>query len=337
MKIKHKLLVAATAIIAAFGINTTTTHAAKYSKTEAKQVRQFQKRYHALSKVKYNKQNIYAQQPNFGLPFSAGVINPSYIPDTMSYVNYYRSLAGLPTELNHADDNSHAQIGAAALAAVNAKKDLNVHGLLGSTRPFYFNETDWNIAENSTLGNVNFLESNNGATAGDIVTDLIREDNNIAGKGNIGHRALILSARATRMGIGAAYGDGVSNNVLYSVQNGWFADDILRDPVVDTMVYPARRVFPYELVGKKTPWSFSTTKKITGTPKIYITDMTTKKRYRATQVRNFGTTFYGDGYTTTITYQPGKTKLINTHKYKVKIGKYYTYTFRFFRQKGHLK
>ena len=87
----------------------------------------------------------------------------------------------------------------------------------------------------------------------------------------------------------------------------------------------------------QTPWSFSTTKKITGTPKIYITDMTTKKRYRATQVRNFGTTFYGDGYTTTITYQPGKTKLINTHKYKVKIGKYYTYTFRFFRQKGHLK
>ena len=72
-----KLLVAATAIIAAFGINTTTTHAAKYSKTEAKQVRHFQKRYHALSKVKYNKQNIYAQQPNFGLPFSAGSLNPS--------------------------------------------------------------------------------------------------------------------------------------------------------------------------------------------------------------------------------------------------------------------
>lgn len=337
MKFKHKLLVAATAIIAALGINANPAFAAKYSKTEAKQVWQFQRQYYSLSKIKYTKQNIYQQQPNFGLPFSAGVLNPTYIPDTMDYVNYYRSLAGLPTELNHADDNTHAQIGAAALAAVNATKDLKVHGLLGYTRPFYFNGDDWNTAENSTLGNVNFLESNNGATAGDIVTDLICEDNNIASKGNIGHRALILSARATRMGIGAAYGNGVSNNVLYSVQNGWFADDILRDPVIDTMVYPSRRVFPYELVGKKTPWSFSTTKKITGTPKICITDMTTKKRYRATQVRNFGTTFYGDGYTTTITYQPGKTKLVNTHKYKVKIGKYYTYTFRFFRQKGHLK
>lgn len=179
------------------------------------------------------------------------------------------------------------------------------------------------------------MESNNGATAGEIVTDLIREDNNIAGKGNIGHRALILSARATRMGVGAAYGR--NSNVLYSVQNGWFADDILRQPVVNTMVYPARRVFPYELVGKKTPWSFSTTKRIMGTPKIYITDITAKRRYRATQVRNFGKAFYGDGYATTITYQPGKTKLINTHKYKVKIGKYYTYTFRFFRQNSKLK
>lgn len=253
----------------------------------------------------------------------------------MDYVNYYRALAGLPTELNHAEDNSAAQLGATALAAVNARQDLKVHGLLGYTRPYYFSEQDWNIAENSTLGNINFLESNNGATAGEIVTDLIREDNNIVGKGNIGHRTLILSARATRMGVGAAYGR--NSNVLYSVQNGWFADDILRQPVVNTMVYPARRVFPYELVGKKTPWSFSTTKRIMGTPKIYITDITAKRRYRTTQVRNFGKAFYGDGYATTITYQPGKTKLINTHKYKVKIGKYYTYTFRFFRQNSKLK
>lgn len=335
MKLKHILLVAATAIIAALGINTTPAFAAKYSKSEAKQVRRFQRQYHDLSTVKYTKKSIYLQEPNFGTPFSPGVLDPSYIPTTMDYVNYYRDLAGLPNELNHAEDNSAAQLGAAALAAVNARQDLKVHGLLGYTRPYYFSEQDWNIAENSTLGNINFLESNNGATAGEIVTDLIREDNNIAGKGNIGHRALILSARATRIGVGAAYGR--NSNVLYSVQNGWFADDILRQPVINTMVYPARRVFPYELVGKKTPWSFSTTKRITSTPKIYITDMTTKKRHRATQVRNFGRAFYGDGYATTITYQPGKTKLVNTHKYKVKIGKYYTYTFRFFRQNSKLK
>ncbi|WP_172987123.1 hypothetical protein [Lactobacillus helveticus] len=78
-------------------------------------LRQFQRQYYSLSKIKYTKQNIYQQQPNFGLPFSAGVLNPTYIPDTMDYVNYYRSLAGLPTE-------------------------LKVHGLLGYMRPFYFNK-----------------------------------------------------------------------------------------------------------------------------------------------------------------------------------------------------
>lgn len=188
MKIKHKLLVAATAIIAALGINANHAFAAKYSKTEAKQIRQFQRQYHNLATVRYNKQNLYLQEPNLALPFSPGVLDPSYIPTTMDYVNYYRALAGLPTELNHAEDNSAAQLGATALAAVNARQDLKVHGLLGYTRPYYFSEQDWNIAENSTLGNINFLESNNGATAGEIVTDLIREDNNIAGKGNIGHR-----------------------------------------------------------------------------------------------------------------------------------------------------
>jgi hypothetical protein len=128
----------------------------------------------------------------------------------------------------------------------------------------------------------------------------------------------------------------MSTDMLYSVEYGLFADDILRAPVKSRIVYPAAKVFPYELVGKYTPWSYSTTKQISSKPKIYITDLTKnkKKRYRATQVRNFKTLFYGEGYATTITYRPGKVKLVNTHKYKVQIGKYYTYTFRFFRQKG---
>lgn len=251
----------------------------------------------------------------------------------MDYVNYYRDLMGLPSEANPDDANRSAQIGAASLAAVNASASLQAHGLINYLRPNYISENDWAIAENATLGNINFLADAHSASAGEIVTDLMREDNNIAGAGNIGHRAIILSTRATRMGIGAAY--GMSTDMLYSVEYGLFADDILRAPVKSRIVYPAAKVFPYELVGKDTPWSYSTTKRISSKPKIYITDLTKnkKKRYRATQVRNFKTLFYGEGYTTTITYRPGKVKLVNTHKYKVQIGKYYTYTFRFFRQK----
>ena len=309
--------------------------AAKYSTSESKKVRTFQKSYHRLSQKNYDQTTLFTVQPNFGIPFSAGVLDPDYIKTSMAYVNYYRSLVGLPDDANYANDNVNAQLGAAALASVNAEQNLRAHGLQGYVKPGYISDTDWDTAENTTLGNINFSESTSGTTAGEIVTDLIREDNNIAGNGNIGHRGMILSTRATRMGIGAAY--GTENNVLYSVEHGLFADDILRQPVKSRIVYPAAGVFPYELVGGKTPWSYSTTERISGQPKIYITDLTTKKKRQATQVRNFGTTFYGDGYTTTITYRPGKTKLINTHKYRVQIGKHYSYSFRFFRQNSTLK
>lgn len=336
MKVKQTLLLTVAAL--AIGLSAgTPVQAARYSKSEARVVRKFQRRYRELSQVKYNESNIYLQRPYFNTPFFAGTLDPSYIPASMDYINYYRSLVGLPEEANNESDNINAQIGAAALASVNAAPNLQAHGLLNYTKPDYISDADWDTAENSTLGNLNFLEDGS-ATAGEIVTDLLREDNNIAGKGNIGHRALILSTRATRMGIGAAYGR--INNILYSVENGLFADDILRTPVKNRIVYPANRLFPYELVGKNTPWSYSTTSRITGKPKIYITDLSLKKkrRYRATQVKNFDTMFYGEGYTTTITYRPSKkTKVVNTHKYRVQIGKHYTYTFRFFRQNGKLK
>lgn len=340
MKVKHTLLGAAALTVLCVSVDiwaATPIAAAHYSKSEAKTVCKFQRAYRRLSQVRYNENNIYSNKPNFGTPFFAGRLDSRYIPASMDYINYYRSLVGLPEEDNFKTDNRNAQIGAAALASVNAASNLQAHGLLNYTKPYYISDSDWDIAENSTLGNLNFLEDDS-ATAGEIVTDLIREDNNIVGKGNIGHRALILSTRATRMGIGAAYGR--SNNTLYSVENGLFADDILRTPVKNRIVYPANRLFPYELVGKNTPWSYSTTHRISGEPKIYITDLSQKKkkRYRAIQVQNFGTAFYGEGYTTTITYRPNKkSKLINTHKYCVQIGKEYTYTFRFFRQKGKLE
>ena len=331
-KKKFLLFLAAATLLAT---NSTPVMAAKYNAKEARQVRTFQKKYHALNHKKYTPDSIFAIKPNFGIPFSVGILNSDYITTSIAYVNYYRSLVGLPEDANNATDNLHAQLGADALASVNAAQNLQAHGLQGYTKPSYINDTDWDTAEGSTLGNINFLESDGGASAGEIVTDLVREDNNLAGRGNIGHRGLILSARATRMGIGAAY--GTENNVLYSVEHGLFADDILRKPVKSRVIYPTSGVFPYELVGHSTPWSYSTTMQITGQPKIYITDLTTKKKYRATQVRNFGTSLYGDGFTTTISYYPGKTKLVNTHKYRVQIGKHDSYSFRFFRQNSRLK
>lgn len=332
MKVKT-LLISLAAGILLFG-PTGQVSAAKYSQSEASSARSFQKTYQSLDTTNYTQSNLYNTLPNFAAPFEAGKLTAGYISTSMDYINYYRSLFGLPSEANHDKDNHDAQIGAAALASVNAKTNLRAHGLLGYKRPAYISKTDWNAAENATLGNINFLESNTGATAGEIVTDLLQDRNNLAGAGNPGHRALLLSARATHMGIGAAYGK--DNGKFYSVENGVFADDILRPAVQNTVTYPSKNVFPYELLTSDTPWSaFFANKRISRTPKVYITDLTTGKKNRAVLVRNFGSDYYGSGYTGAISFKPSnQTKIVNTHKYKVQIGNVYTYSFRLFRQKG---
>lgn len=58
----------------------------------------------------------------------------------------------------------------------------------------------------------------------------------------------------------------------------------------------------------------------------------------ATSVRNYGTDYYGDGYSAAITFKPSASmKIVNTHKYKVQIGSIYTYSFRLFREESTLK
>lgn len=322
-----------------FAFNSLSAQAASYSASEAKLVRKFQTEYHKLDRTSvYDQNNIYVVKPVFASPFNPGVLNKKYIVTSMAYINYYRSLFGLPSELNPVKANQTAQVGAGVLAALNAKTSLRAHGLIGYKRPSYVSSSDWSKAENSTMGNINFLESTTGATAGEIVTDLLEDVDNIAGSGNTGHRALILSARATKMGIGAAYGK--SNGKFYSVEHGIFADDILRRPVKNVVSYPASGVFSYELTNNhQIPWSiYFANKRISRTPRIYITDLTSHKTYRAIQVRNYGTDYYGSGYSSALTFKPSSSlKIINTHKYQVKIDKIYTYSFRLFRQNSTLK
>lgn len=315
-----------------------TTYAARYTHYEARQVKKFQHAYHDLDTTTYDQVTLFNTLPHFAAPFQAGELKPAYIDTSMAYINYYRSLFGLPAENNLSQDNLDAQLGASALAAVNANTSLQAHGLLGYKRPSYITPAQWSIAERATLGNINFLESST-STPGEIVTDLLQDQNNLAGAGNTGHRALLLSARATRMGIGAAYGK--DNGKFYAVENGLFADDILRAPVKSTVTYPSKTVFPYELLSEGTPWSvYFANRHLSRAPKVYITDLTAKKKpkHAAKLVRNFGTDYYSEGYTAAISFKPSRaTRIINTHKYRVQIGNVYSYAFRLFREKSTLK
>lgn len=318
---------------------TSPTYAARYTHYEARQVKKFQRAYHDLdAATSYDRISLFRTLPHFAVPFQAGELKPAYIDTSMAYINYYRFLFGLPAEGNLSQDNLGAQLGASALAAVNAKTSLQAHGLLGYKRPSYITRVQWATAERATLGNINFLESST-STPGEIVTDLLQDRNNLAGAGNTGHRALLLSARATRMGIGAAYGQ--DNSKFYSVENGLFADDILRAPVKSIIAYPSKTVFPYELLSADTPWSiYFAHRRIAHAPKIYITDLTAKKKpkHAVKFVRNFGTDYYSEGYSAAVSFKPSQaTKIINTHKYRVQVGKLYSYTFRLFREKSRLK
>lgn len=343
MKIKHLFLaVTASVLLTSAGIaavpNSQPVKAANYGNYEARYVRKYQAAYHKLDRTtNYDKTNLYSVQPSFAAPFNAGTLVTPYINTSMAFVNYYRSLFCLPSEKNLARDNLNAQYGAAALASVNAQTSLRAHGLIGYRRPNYISRNIWSAAEAATQGNINFLESSTGATAGEIVTDLLQDDNNISGSGNTGHRALLLSARATRMGIGAAYGK--NNGKFYSVENGVFADDILRTPVKNVVSYPSNTVFPIELLDRDTPWSiYFANKHISRTPKVYIKDLTTGKKYQARHVRNFGTDYFGDGYSAALSFMPPSSmKLVDTHKYQVQIPGIYTYSFRLFKQNGTLK
>ncbi|CCI84294.1 hypothetical protein FC52_GL001377 [Lactobacillus pasteurii DSM 23907 = CRBIP 24.76] len=333
MKLKYCLIVASSLIFCALPNNQ--VQAAKYSPSEAKQVKQFQKDYVMLDRsMIYDQSNLYEIKPNFASPFNPGRLKDAYVKTSIAYVNYYRSLFGLKAENNFDADNLDAQLAASALASVNAEANFNAHGLTNYHRPKYFPKNEWSKAQTASLGNINFLDSPSGATAGEIVTDLLQDRNNISGTGDTGHRALILSSRATRIGIGASYGQ---NGRLYSVQNGIFADDILRKATKDVVTYPAKTLFAYELLDKTTPWSAYFAKKtISCKPSVYITDLTTGKKTKAKYVKNYGRSYYASGYISAITFSPSsKLKLVNTHKYRVQIGKSYSYSFRLFRQNNY--
>lgn len=303
-------------------------NAATFSDGEISQVQHFQKEYADLDKTSYDINNLYEVKPQLGANFSAGKIKQQYITTQLAYINYYRGLFGLPAIKTNAIANSNAQKTAAVMAAINADPFVNQHGLPTDMQPNYVSDSLWKLAQDtSETSNLNFNVANQ--SAGDVITDLITDHYNLTGT-DTGHRAWILSTRLSSTGIGAAYG---SNGYRYSVQKVLNVDDIFRVASQASVAYPSAGVFPVELAkGKNVAWSLYLSNKVySGTPKVKITDMDTKKTYQATKVKNYSQNGYGN-FKTVITYMPGKTPIISGHQYKIVIGNLYSYTFKLFKE-----
>ncbi|MDO4912604.1 MAG: CAP domain-containing protein [Lactobacillus sp.] len=329
MKIR-KLLIFPTALVILL-TSSTSVFAASYSKSELSKVRYYQKLYQGLSKKAYNESNLYKSKPRLFAKFKVGSLSNAYITTSLGYLNYYRRIVGLPPEKTYSRINADAQAGASVLASLNADVSLSAHGLSAYKKPGYISNSIWRRASAVTFGNINFIEDDKAYSPEQNMTDLLKETANLAGKGNVGHRALILSSKATKMGFGAAYG---TNGTLYYVQNGVFANDIVRKPVKKIVTYPAGPVFPIEMLSDNTPWSVGfATRRLSKKPTVYISDLTDKVKKKALSVKVFDSYYFGYGYLSIVTfYNP--IKLINTHKYQVTISKVYNYKFRLFQQNG---
>ncbi|MFJ6922576.1 MAG: CAP domain-containing protein [Lactobacillus gallinarum] len=307
-----------------------TAKGATFTTQEINEVHNFQKEYGNLNKIRYNIKNIYAKKPHLKKKFNAGALNPKYIQTQVDYINYYRSLFGLPNVTATTTFNNNAQKTAAVMAAINANPFVNQHGLPSEKRPSYISKGMWKLAKDtSETSNLNFNVSHQ--SAGDVITDLVTDHYNLTGS-DTGHRAWLLSTRLTITGIGAAYG---KNGYRYSVQKVLNTNDMFRAASQPVVAYPSMRLFPVELAkGNKTVWSiYLSDKTVNSKPEISIKDLDTGITTIATHVKNYSSSGYGN-FKTIITYSPASTQIIAGHEYEVDIKGVYKYTFKLFKQDG---
>ncbi|KRL63366.1 CAP domain-containing protein [Lactobacillus psittaci] len=332
MKTETKVtMLTASALLLPFLYGTGQVRAAEFSQAEKNQVEAYQKEYKALDSQDYNTSKLYQTQPSDTNP---GTLNQDYIKGSLGYVNYYRQLAGLDRETTNDQANQDAQLAAWALAKTNYPVSSDAHGILNTEKPAGMTDEQWDKAQLASFGNITFNSNDPGLSHSGIdVKRLLLDNNNIDGSPLTGHRDLILSARASKIGFGTATG---KNGIRYVVQNGVFASDLVKNIWKDTQ-YPSKGLFPVELLNEAdTPWSvYFGQLDFKENPEITITDDDTGKKVTATNVKNLGHFNYAYGYKTTIDYLPTGVDLIVGHQYTIKIGDLYTYSFKLFSEKAN--
>ena len=312
--------------------NNHSVYAADFSQEESQQVVDYQKQYQAIDKSTYSNQNMYDSTPT---DTDSGKLNSQYIKTSLDYINYYRKLAGLNAETTTDSANNDAQLAAWALAKVNYPVSKDAHGILNTQKPEGMTDSDWDKAQLASFGNITFTHNYDGSSNPETdVNSPFLDNNNIDGTALTGHRDLLLSARASRIGFGAAIG---TNKIKYTVQNGVFADDLLKSNIWADVSFPSKELYPIELLQhENTPWSiYLGNTEVVGTPVITITDKDTGKTYTATNVKNLGRFNWAYGYKTTIDYMPTGVELVLGHEYLVKVGNVYSYSFKLFSQLGN--
>ena len=190
--------------------------------------------------------SYYAQEPSVVYPYATGALTDDLLESGLSYLNYIRYVAGLPSVQLSDSLNENAQYGAVVLAAIDQlthypskpsdmSDDFYIQG--------YNATTSSNISMRWGYGNINYLQS---SLQGCLADD---GSNNLA---TVGHRRWLLNPRLLDVGFGFAESTTGAAYVTTKV-----FDSSGAAVNFEFISWPASGYVPSNLFDADDPWSIS--------------------------------------------------------------------------------
>lgn len=340
MKLNKKMGIISVILFSFFGCS---NQVKAFTEEQQNQISVFQVQYQNLDQNKYNYKNVFDQTPVFATTPFLGSNSKKYLESYSQTYNFVRSLFNLPSLPQNSFDNQASFAGAYDMASVPKNDGSNVqHGLQGLRKPEYISNENWKLGINSTReGNIaNIIPTNFSNYAQETTWDNIISfvaDNNNYDDFSVGHRDWMLSQTIRRYGIGTVYtnpadlntsvSNGINNYALgYQVFYwGGGYDGNYGSNLVDPLTYPAKNIFPIELMNSSNPlkpvyWSIgfnqARTKYPSNKPTITIKSLSTGKTTVVDPNDIHYESQYG-GYNTSYTFIPRGLELKVDQPYEI--------------------
>ncbi|MBQ7801715.1 MAG: S-layer homology domain-containing protein [Oscillospiraceae bacterium] len=191
---------------------------------------------------------LFVTQPSVSSPYATGKLTDELLESGVSYLNFYRYVAGLPQVQLSAGLNENAQYGAVLLAAVNQLSHYPAQPA-DMADDFY----SQGLSATSTSN----IYCSYGYSVNRILqyaVDAFMSDEDTYNMDRVGHRRWILNPRLLNVGFGYAKASSGTpwNYVTLKVfdQSGAKVD-------YDFVSWPASGHFPQQLFGSDVPWSIT--------------------------------------------------------------------------------
>lgn len=283
---------------------------------------------------------LYSTKPVLSDTFDPGALTSNVIDRTVSWINYYRSLSGLPAVSQAPDSNTLAQISSAVMAYSESDPYKDQHGLANTAKPIGLPDVYWNRAVLGTKeSNLYFGFP---TTIGAPVRELMLDNTNVSGL-DAGHRAWFISPYLSTVGVGMASSQAGRTYESVLVMN---SPDQNRTPALNVVSYPGNGLFPVEELTTdkgitQIPWSigFATgTGLVTDSTTITVQNLTEGSSGTVSPTYSGTEAYQG----TVLSFLPPTAISINDHsEYRVTVSGLnsdtmpsYTYTFKTFSEKG---